>query len=165
MIQIRKLALDELNIVQSIAHRTWPETFKEILSSDQIKYMLDWMYNLQTLEKQCKEGQHFYVAEENGQALGFIGIEFDHPDTGYAKIHKIYILPDAQGLGIGKLLIQKAIEIAKEKRADHLILNVNRFNKAVSFYRHLGFSVIKEEDIDIGEGYLMEDYVMSLPIK
>lgn len=165
MIKIRKLELGEMALVQAIAHDTWPNTFKEILSKEQIKYMLEWMYNIQTLEKQFKAGHQFYVAEKEGKELGFIGIEFNHPDKNTAKIHKIYILPEAQGFGLGKLLIQKAIEISKEKGLTELMLNVNRFNKAVAFYRYIGFNVVKEEDIDIGEGYLMEDFVMSLPIK
>lgn len=75
------------------------------------------------------------------------------------------MLPDAQGKGVGRKLIEKAVEIAQEKGIENVILNVNRFNKAVSFYQKLGFKISSEVNIDIGKGYLMEDYIMNYTIK
>lgn len=161
---IRSLSTSEMNIVQDLAHATWPDTFKEILSEDQIKYMLDWMYNLDTLEKQLNEGHLFFVYSENEKPLGFIGIELNSPKNNYLKIHKLYVLPQTQGKGIGKKLIDKAIEIAAGIGMETIRLNVNRFNNAVSFYQHLGFQIVFEENIDIGNGFLMEDYVLDLEI-
>lgn len=161
---IRLLTSREMNIVQVLAHATWPDTFKEILSSEQITYMLDWMYNLETLAKQVDNGHTFYVYFENEIPLGFIGIELHHPTAEALKIHKLYVLPNTQGKGIGKQLITKAIEIAKANGINELILNVNRFNKAVEFYKNLGFTIAYEENIDIGNGYLMEDFVMKYAI-
>jgi ribosomal protein S18 acetylase RimI-like enzyme len=163
--QIKKIAPEELAIIQEIAHKTWPDTFRNILSVTQIDYMLEWMYNLDTLSNQVKSGHEFYVFEEKNIVLGFIGIEPFHPDPDSLKIHKLYVLPESQGLGVGKQLIEKSKEVAFENGISNLVLNVNRFNNAVEFYTHLGFTVVKEEDIDIGNGYLMEDYVMSLTIR
>ena len=80
------------------------------------------------------------------------------------RIHKIYILPEAQGKGVGKLLIEKVVALAKENQSEVISLNVNKFNKAVSFYKKIGFEIVAEEDLDIGNGYLMEDYKMELKI-
>ena len=161
---IRALKQDELSIVHEIAHATWPDTFKDILSQDQILYMLNWMYNLKQLESQFNQGHQFFVAEVDGKPVGFIGIEPDYPEKGLAKIHKIYILPNQQGLGIGKKLIEFVKDIALQSDMKGLLLNVNRFNKAVDFYKVIGFKILFEENIDIGNGYLMEDYVMQLDL-
>jgi len=161
---IRALKQDELSIVHDIAHATWPETFKEILSQEQIKYMLDWMYDLKHLENQFNQGHQFFVAEVEGKQIGFIGIEPNHPEKGITKIHKIYILPSMQGLGIGKKLIELVIDLSIQSNISALQLNVNRFNNAVHFYKSQGFEILYEENIDIGNGYLMEDFVMRLSI-
>lgn len=162
--QVRKLAVDELHIVQDLAYATWPDTFKEILSPEQIRYMLDWMYNLETLTKQASTGHEFYICVMDDVPVGFIGIEPHHPDQNKLKIHKLYVLPSTQGSGIGKILLQKAISVAREMKIEKIVLNVNRYNNAVDFYKHLGFSVAYEENIDIGNGYWMEDYVMSYTV-
>jgi ribosomal protein S18 acetylase RimI-like enzyme len=161
---VRRLETDELQIVQDLAYATWPDTFKEILSPEQIRYMLDWMYNLETLTKQERLGHQFYVCESDELPVGFIGIEPHHPDQNKLKIHKLYVLPSTQGSGVGKILLQKAISVAKEMGIEKIVLNVNRYNRAVEFYKHLGFTVAYEENIDIGNGYWMEDYVMSYSV-
>lgn len=159
---IRAIDSSEVHKVQDLAYRIWPNTFGEILSVEQIDYMLNWMYSEETLKRQLAEGHHFFLYEENGIALGFMGIEL-FPDK-RLKIHKLYVLPETQGKGIGKQFIEFVKTWATTHEASAIFLNVNRFNKAVEFYKHIGMTIIKTEDIDIGKGYLMEDYVMELSI-
>ena len=162
MISIRKATLDDILTIQQIAHTTWYPTFEDILSQEQIQYMLEMMYSRESLTEQIEIKKHnFYLAEENNIALGFISVEFHYQKQSTAKIHKIYILPSAQGKGIGKLLMQKAESLAKESNQNTISLNVNRFNKALNFYENLGYKIVKSEDIDIGNGYLMEDFVLE----
>ena len=159
--EIEQVSKKELIRVQQIAHLTWPDTFKEILSSEQLQYMLNWMYNLEMLSKQLDEGHQFFILKKEGLDLGFIGIQPNYPSEVESKLHKIYILPSAQGMGAGKMLMLKAEEVAKNNNSEFLVLNVNRFNKATDFYTKIGFEIAYEEDIDIGNGYLMEDFVMK----
>jgi ribosomal protein S18 acetylase RimI-like enzyme len=70
-------------------------------------------------------------------------------------------LPETQGKGIGKKVIEKIEKLALENHSTALSLNVNRFNSALNFYKKTGFEIINEVNIDIGKGYLMEDYVMT----
>lgn len=162
--KIREISVDEVGIINSLAHRIWPDTFREILSPEQIKYMLQWMYAPEKLAEQIQAGHQFFVIEDNNEALGFIGLEPAYPFANCLRIHKIYVLPNQQGKGLGKYLIDHAIQVAKERNLSRLHLNVNRFNKAVNFYIHIGFAITDQEDIDIGSGYLMEDYVMEFKI-
>ena len=113
MVKLRPLALQELALVQSIARRTWPSTFATILSPEQIEYMLNWMYDLKMLESQLEKGHTFLLAEENGAELGFAGFELNYAEGPKAKLHKIYLLPEAQGNGAGKALI---LEVANRAR-------------------------------------------------
>ena len=161
--KIRQLSKAELNIVQSIAHRTWPSTFADILSPEQIQYMLNWMYSLDMLESQLDKGHTFLLIEENGIELGFAGFELNYSEGPKAKLHKIYLLPEAQGKGAGKALILEVADRARKARQKSLLLNVNKYNqKAIDFYLKMGFQEIYKEVIDIGNGYVMDDVVMEL---
>jgi ribosomal protein S18 acetylase RimI-like enzyme len=163
--QIRLLQKKELPKVQSIAHHTWPSTFANILSQEQIEYMLNWMYSLEMLESQLDKGHTFLLAEEEGKELGFAGFELNYSEGLKAKLHKIYLLPEAQGKGAGKALILEVAERAKKAGQKSLLLNVNKYNqKAIEFYNRIGFQEIYKEVIDIGNGYVMDDVVMELKL-
>jgi ribosomal protein S18 acetylase RimI-like enzyme len=162
--QIVRLTIEELQYVQDIAHRTWPSTFRDILTPAQIEYMLDWMYNFDTLEQQFHDGQRFYAVKKNDQFLGFAAIELNHPEPGKVKLHKLYVLPDQHGKGFGKKLMDHVAEEAKREHMQSIVLNVNRYNSAVKFYENYGFSTLKEEIIDIGSGFIMDDFVMGMAL-
>lgn len=161
---IEKIDETKLSLVQEIAKITWPVAFGEILSKEQLAYMMDMMYRLDVLETQLLEGHEFYLYNYEGKTVGFMGIEPFYNDFPYLKIHKLYILPDFQGKKIGEQFIIFAENRAKELKQNVLTLNVNRYNKALYFYEKLGFHNVKTIDIEIGQGYLMEDYVMDKPI-
>lgn len=161
MNQIVELTKDQVHRVQNLARLTWPDTFKDILSEEQITYMLDWMYNVETLQEQISKGHLFFIIQENNQDLGFIGLEPNHPESRDLRIHKIYILPITQGKGLGQALLNFATNvIAPKYNCQRLHLNVNKYNGAVTFYQKYGFTIEKEEDIDIGNGFWMNDFVM-----
>jgi GNAT superfamily N-acetyltransferase len=165
MIEVKQIFSEEVFIVNQLAHEIWPDAFKDILSQEQLDYMLDWMYNIQTLQEQVQAGQLFYLITENGKASGFIGLEPNYPDADILRIHKFYVLPEKQGRGLGRELFNQAMNVAFDLDCKSLHLNVNRFNKSVTFYKELGFIITSEENNNIGKGYLMEDYVMELQIK
>jgi diamine N-acetyltransferase len=163
--KIRQLSKEELSKVQSIAHQTWPTTFANILSPEQIKYMLNWMYDLKMLESQLENGHIFLLAEENEKELGFAGFELNYFGGKKAKLHKIYLLPEAQGKGVGKTLILEVADRARKSGQVSLLLNVNKYNqKAIDFYARMGFVEIYKEVIDIGNGYIMDDVVMEFKL-
>lgn len=158
---IRAIGPSEVRIIQNLAHRIWPDTFSEILSKAQVEYMLNWMYSPEKLISQMEEGHHFFILIDKAP-IGFVGIEQQVDQR--VKIHKLYLLPGEQGKGLGQMILDFVIDWAKERGAQSIYLNVNRYNKAVDFYQHIGMNILHSEDIDIGNGYLMEDYVMELPI-
>lgn len=127
--------------------------------------MISRFYSHELLEEQMRHADHrFFLAEEDGHVYGFAGIQLNFPEEGTTKLHKIYILPSAQGKNIGRTLIGHIVEVARSEGQCLIVLNVNRYNKAKQFYERLGFAVVHEENIAIGNGYLMEDYVMELAI-
>jgi ribosomal protein S18 acetylase RimI-like enzyme len=164
MATVRRIDASEVEEVTKLAHLIWPDTFRDILKPEQLQFMLEWMYTPQTLASQLESGHQFFLLENEQGNIGYMGIELDHSSGNLLKIHKLYILPSHQGQGYGKLMIEHAVAVAKSNGNSAITLNVNRFNKSVRFYQALGFQMIKEENIDIGHGYLMEDYVMELAL-
>lgn len=162
MITILEATAKDIKIIQEITYKTWPITYGKILSKEQLDYMLDLFYSDEALINQFeKKEQLFYLISEDEVTLGFIGIEHNYKDEAVTKIHKIYLLPETQGKGIGKKVIEQIEKMALENHSTVLSLNVNRFNSALSFYKKIGFEVIDEANIDIGNGYFMEDFVME----
>lgn len=162
MIIISEATSKDFKVIQEIAYQTWPHTYGEILSKAQLDYMLEKFYSEETLnENVTQRGHHFLLAKEENVALGFASYEHNYNQKPVTRIHKIYILPETQGKGMGKLLLDKIEELAEENNSETLSLNVNKFNKALTFYQKLGFKIVLEEDIELDHGYLMEDYVME----
>lgn len=165
MIPVSKVGIESIPVIQDLAEKTWKVAYSSIISPEQMKYMLDLFYSEASLTKQMQGGHQFIIAKEKGKAVGFASYSVkcaDEPHT--YRLHKIYIDPNQQGKGIGKLLIGFVINDISTYDATSLELNVNRQNKAMDFYSKIGFKVLREEDINIGNGFFMNDYVMSLPL-
>lgn len=160
---IRKAYPADIPLIRDMAYKIWPLTYGNILSQEQIDYMLGWFYSEKELHEQMEKHTEFIIAYDGVHAVGFASFSLSAPQL--YKLHKIYVLPSQQGKGTGRYIIDQLEKAMKAKGATVLQLNVNRHNTAKSFYEKLGFEVIKEEDIDIGSGYFMNDYVMEKRLK
>lgn len=105
------------------------------------------------------EGSQFIIVYDDMNAVGFAAYQELKP--GIWKLHKIYVLGSQQGKGTGKFMIDYIIKKIMLLGAKTLELQVNRNNKAKTFYEKLGFSTREELDLDIGNGYFMRDFVME----
>ncbi len=163
---IRFAAIDDVPLIGYLAQQIWPGTYKEILNPGQVDYMMNMNYSPAALDRQISDQRHqFLIVELNEEPVGFAS--YSKVGQGIYKLHKIYVHPKTQGKGIGKALVDFIIEQLQETdpAAATLQLNVNRYNKAKHFYERLGFAVVREEDIDIGNNYFMNDYVMEKPVR
>ncbi len=165
MIQIIENNEEDFSSIRAIAKEVWPVAYQAIMSEAQLDYMMDMMYNVSSLSNQVKDKKHhFIVAIEDEACLGFASFELNYNESNKTKIHKLYVYTHQQGKGIGKQLIEYIANQAKTGNQQALVLNVNRNNKALLFYQQIGFTLQGVEDIDIGNGYLMEDYILEKSI-
>ncbi len=153
----------EIDIISRLASEIWPVAYADILSEGQLNYMLDLMYCHDALLQQMQQGHTFLLLKLNGEAIGFASYSLIE-NPGIYKLQKLYALTQKQKKGFGKMLLEYVIEQVKMRGGKALQLNVNRKNTAKGFYEKMGFSVIREEDIDIGNSYYMNDYIMELSI-
>ncbi len=163
-LSIRLGDLDDINTIGFLAQQIWPATYQDILSPEQLEYMMNLFYSPGSLRKQMVEDKHlFLIVEMEEEAIGFASWSLTGEENVF-KLHKIYVLPGKQGKGLGRALLQFIFEQIRPDGARTLRLNVNRHNKARQFYEKMGFTVVKEEDVAIGNGYFMNDYVMEIPL-
>ena len=160
MINFKNATENDIPQIQKIAAKTWPATYGKILSAAQIEYMLALFYSAAALKKSMKS-QDYIFAVNNEVVIGFCGIEHNFNSSPITRIHKLYILPEAQGLSLGREFIDYITEIALKKSSNKLSLNVNKYNSAFNFYQKTGFKTVKEEIIDIGNHYVMDDFIME----
>ena len=162
MITVKKAGTESIPVIRELARVTWAISYASMISPDQVDYMLDLFYSADSLEKQMQNGHQFIIASEEDIPLGFASYspKTDSTDEIY-RLHKLYIDPSLQGKGVGRTLLDHVLKTIQGSAATILELNVNRSNKAIGFYQRLGFAIISEEDIDIGNGYFMNDYLMQ----
>jgi GNAT superfamily N-acetyltransferase len=163
-LSIRPGDLDDINTIGFLAQQIWPETYGSILPDEQLQYMLNLFYSPASLRRQMLDDRHqFLVLEQGEEPIGFASWS-PAGEPGVFKLHKLYVLPGRQGKGLGRTMVQYIFQAIRPMGAKALRLNVNRFNKARQFYERMGFAVTKEEDVPIGRGYFMNDYVMEVAV-
>ena len=165
MFTLRKATTDDCALIRKLAQQVFPETSKEILTSEQIDYMMEWMYSEQSIRRQMEEEGHVYLlAYEECEAAGYVSVRPDGRDVFH--LEKIYVLPYFQKAHCGSFLFRQAIRYVKEAHPApcRMELNVNRHNKALHFYEHMGMKKVREGDFPIGNGFYMNDYIMGMDI-
>jgi GNAT superfamily N-acetyltransferase len=158
MVEIKEATPQDVEIIHTLAHQIWPQVYAYMISPEQISYMLEEMYSLDALEKQMALGHEFFLLYHSTKPMGFCSFSLVSPEV--ARLHKLYLHPDLQKSGLGKRMLELVIQTVTERQAQVLELNVNRNNTSLGFYRHMGFEVHHEVDLDIGGGFAMNDYVL-----
>jgi GNAT superfamily N-acetyltransferase len=126
--------------------------------------MLNLFYSPAALRRQMLDDRHqFLIVEQGDEPIGFASWG-PTAEPGVFKLHKLYVLPGRQGKGLGRSMLQFIYQAVGPAGGRILRLNVNRYNKARQFYERMGFTVTKEEDVPIGNGYFMNDYVMETAV-
>lgn len=165
---IRIATLDDIHVIQQIAYNTWPSTYGGIISEAQIKFMLDLMYSTESLVQQMAKGHQFYLFEndqtatQENEVLGFASVS--HESAGVFKLNKLYIVPTAQKTGAGKGLLSAVKDYALKNGGKQLILQVNKQNPAIKFYKKQGLSILSENVFELEQGFVMDDYIMGIQL-
>ena len=165
MLTIKIATLQDIPLIRDLNFQVWPQTYTPILGEKQVSYMMDKFYDPTSLKAQMEEEGHtFIICHYNDDPVGFAS--FSEIEPTIFKLEKIYVLPGQQGRGTGSFMISSICDIIRTLGAQGLRLNVNRYNaNAIAFYEKTGFTLFREEDIDIGNGYFMNDFVLSLAIR
>ncbi len=151
--------------ISRLAHAIWPEVYPSIISTAQIDYMLDKSYSPQALKHDITtRGVHYALIREESEYIGYVAWEA-LPTTGCAFLHKLYLLPQRHGQGIGAQTLHWVEDAARAQGLSRINLRVNRLNsRAIRSYVRAGFHFDSEMCTAIGGGFVMDDYIMTKPI-
>lgn len=162
MLSIQQATIADCSLINALASRIWEPTYGHILSKEQLNFMFEMMYAPDNIRKQMEEQGHtYFILSSDGEPCGYISIEQPGPDL--FILQKIYLLPSMQGKGAGRFMVECGFNYIKEKHPApcQVMLYVNRENKALEFYKRLGFHIADTRDYHIGNGYYMNDYIME----
>jgi GNAT superfamily N-acetyltransferase len=165
-LSIRRADLSDLGTVIALAHEIWHRHYPGIITAEQIDYMLARGYSRDALAPFATDPTRgLALAERDAQPLGFAAW-YPPGEPHRMKLDKLYVLPLAHGQGVGRALIEHVAHAARRAGCRTLTLNVNRKNTgSVRAYERCGFRIVKRGDFPIGNGFVMEDYIMERPLE
>jgi ribosomal protein S18 acetylase RimI-like enzyme len=153
--QIRRLA--------DLASAIWNEHFPTIIGQEQVDYMVCRFQSESAITKQIRcEGYRYYFIASDGKNVGYFAIR---PDPDALFLSKIYILRDYRGHGLARASFGFIEDQCRLMKLPRIRLTVNRGNThTVDIYRKIGFSIVRNQVVDIGGGFVMDDFVMEKPV-
>lgn len=158
---ITKATNQEIPLIQDLAQQSWRSHYPGIITHEQIEYMLEMMYSKTAIEEHfANPNYQYYILSDGEKPYGIMGIE-NHYETKTTKLHRIYIIEEGKGKGLGKEALNFLKEQAKNAGDKRIILNVNKENPSYHFYISQGFTVYEETVLQIGNGFVMDDYLME----
>lgn len=148
--------------VCALAREIWLQHYPGIITVRQIEYMLAQRYVSAAIRAQLRSGEAWWdKLEVRGELCGFASCERG-AQARSLKLDKLYVHQLVRGKGYGAALIGHVVQAARRQGMDTLYLQVNKHNHgSVAAYLRTGFSVAKAVKVDIGDGFVMDDYVMS----
>lgn len=150
---------EEFDALAEFASGIWHEHFTKIIGEAQVEYMLKHFQSADAMQEQVRNnGYSYYRAYEDGEPCGYCAI---CPHEDYMYLSKFYMKADYRRRGIGKKMMDFIAGETKKARLPKIRLNVNKYNFAIDVYKHLGFTITADEVNDIGNGFVMDDYVME----
>lgn len=159
---------DHVAEIRDLAGTVWRAHYPGIISPEQIEYMLARMYDLDVLAAELRGGIAHFRALVGDVLVGFASTGPSEPLSGAEqelltfKLHKLYVHPAHQRIGVGAALLGAVQHHARTRGASALVLNVNKQNaKAIAMYGKHGFALAESVVVDIGNGFVMDDFVMK----
>lgn len=144
--------------ISSLADEIWHECYKGIISDSQIDYMVNNFQSESAMKKLYDEGAEFYAIKCEDETCGYIVLE---KEADALFLSKLYTVAKVRGKGVGSAALKFVKKRAKELGYSSVYLHVNKYNgRAIKAYLANGFSTERTLDTEIGEGFVMEDYIM-----
>lgn len=162
---LRIIPVTNIELVYSlsaVADDIWHEYFTPIIGEAQVDYMLEKFLSPDALVEQINSGYEYSLFSYEYTFAGFAGI---HEEDGKLFLSKLYVHEDFRGKGIASYMFEKFVEICRDRNLDKIWLTCNRHNtNTLAIYEHLGFKTVREKATDIGNGFVMDDYILEYEI-
>jgi ribosomal protein S18 acetylase RimI-like enzyme len=169
-IEIKQVAINDIDILQKIGKQTFFETFSAGNTAENMKQYLEEGFSIEKLTTELNDhNAEFYFATLEGIVVGYLKINFGQSQTELKdekaiEIERIYVLKDYHGKSVGQMLYEKAIQISRQKSADYIWLGVWEENpRAIRFYKKNGFIEFDKHIFKLGNDE-QTDIMMKLKL-
>lgn len=154
---------EQLKALAEKANIVWHEFFPCILTEGQIDYMVEKFQSYDAMKNQMEnDGYEYYFITADDIILGYTGIK---KEADRLFLSKLYLLKENRGKGYASEAFKFLINYCKENGLKSIYLTVNKQNEhTIAVYKKKGFEVIDTQVADIGNGYVMDDYIMELKL-
>lgn len=157
MIEISSANQTDCQQIEKIAKPIWEQHYTPIIGSQQVEYMLNKFQSATAVQSQMEQGYEYFIVYYESEPAGYMAVEAREKSL---FISKFYLSLNYRGKGVAKVMLNKVIQLAEQKGLKQLELTVNKYNPAYQVYLKLGFINQESIQIDIGNGYIMDDYRM-----
>lgn len=145
-------------LLDELAHTIWREHYLPIIGNAQVEYMLGKFQSEKVMLEQVDEGYEYYLVWLGNEAVGYLSFKQEEESL---FLSKIYLLAGQRGKGLGREMMNFVEGQGRDRNISSIRLTVNKFNKAtIESYLKMGFERIRDIVIDIGNGFVMDDYEM-----
>lgn len=149
----------KIKAIETLGKEIWTEHYTPIIGIDQVNYMLDKFQSVNAISGQIKEGYEYYQIVEKNKLIGYLAIQKREEAL---FLSKIYIQKSQRGNGFGKQAMEFVFDRAKELKCGLVRLTVNKYNSnSIKTYEKVGFKNVGPAVFDIGNGYIMDDYIFE----
>lgn len=162
MMKLIAVKNEDIDILENLANHIWRECYTSLLGISQVEYMIENFQSKTAFISQIQNGYEYYFLERDRERVGYVGIK---EEGNKLFLSKLYLKGSFHGKGLGQLALSILVDIAKARKVDNIYLTVNKGNvKGIKAYERFGF--IKTDSIvtDIGNGFVMDDYVYTYNI-
>lgn len=155
---VRAASKASYEIIEGLARDIWSEHYSPIIGSDQVSYMLGRFQSAIAIHSQVEQGMEYFLLLNQGAAIGYFAFQ-ERDDCLF--ISKLYVCSTVRGQGIAAKALTYIGREAQLRQKKVLKLTVNKDNAiAIVVYQKKGFRNAGSVVQDIGQGYVMDDYVM-----
>lgn len=149
-------------IISQLAEKIWSEHYTPIIGHEQVEYMLEKFQNPYVIYNDIKSGRcHYYLAYENKLPVGYLAVSFDKSKK-EIFLSKLYVDKSSRGKGIAREFLEMLREMSGgEYVSVRLAVNKNN-NNSIDIYKKLGFVICGKAVTDIGDGFVMDDFIMRM---
>lgn len=157
-----KAVEDDIKELAALGNDIWREHYSSILSEEQIDYMLEKFQSESAIKEQIEQGYEYYFIKEDSNSIGYIGL---CKKSEHLFLSKLYIKQDYRSKGYGKKAFNFVCTKCKDFGLDKIVLTVNKNNlNSIAFYEKIGLKKTDSVVCDIGDGFVMDDYIYTYSI-
>ncbi len=150
----------DIQNIATLANEIWHQHFVPIIGTSQVEYMVEKFQSYPAIKHQISNDSYEYFQLFIDDTLaGYTGV---HAENGELFLSKLYIHESFRGLHLATKAFHFLVELCKERGLEKIWLTCNKHNdNTLAIYDHLGFKVTDSQVADIGNGFVMDDYILT----